>query len=365
MRATQVVRDDQDRLAKKKYSYRTITPTRELDVKSDKDFELLDLEEWEKIKGERYRAALFKSPHREEFRRNYRLETFQKLVSAYLRKVNDPNFDYETFYEDQMRDDFYNDFRKKSSVHNEYENFLRDQSRKSTEDAKLYRTLLEKGDTWSEDFSDEELRVTLESVSVLQEQDRKKRVISKPFRYSSFLDYGRHMKNSQTSEDNLYQRSQRFAVALELEVTPFMKHEYLEHFTFSLEVRSNRNAFATEGRNANLDEYSGSLGVNWYPLYAPYTVEAFVPYLGTYIRTGYAEATVMASNQQANYNLWTVPGFRGGARYNFRNNFGLRIMGSMETSKLRQYDTNKLASDLPQELNLFEAKLGIALAYSF
>jgi hypothetical protein len=358
------VTDDRDRLAKKKNKYHTITETHGREDRSDMDLELLDLEEWERAKGDRYRSALYKSPNREEFRRAYRLETFQKMVAAYLKKVNDPEFSYERFYDFQMREDFSNEFRKRSNFSTEYENFLRQQASKASADAKLYRVLLEKGETWSEDFSDEELRRVLNNVSVLQERDRKRIVLARPLRYAAILDYGVHLTNSQSGEDT-YQRDSRYALELNLEAIPFLKHETLERFTLNASVRMNKSAFETTNINVDLDEYSVGFGANWYPLFNPYAIEAPVIFLGMFFRTGFARGTAPSVAQKANYTILSAPGFITGLRYNFKNNIGLRITASMETLRLERYEASRLASAFPERTDLVEGKMGLGFVYSF
>lgn len=79
--ATQAVTQDQDRLSKLKMEYRTESELHGKQDKMDGEIELIDLEEWEKVRGVSYKTALYRSPNREEFRRNFRLETFQKMVT--------------------------------------------------------------------------------------------------------------------------------------------------------------------------------------------------------------------------------------------------------------------------------------------
>ena len=116
--AKSALKNDQDRLAKLDQKYANGANLHGAEERSDKDFELLNLEAWEKNKGDRFQTALYRSPDRESFRRRFRLETFENLVTSYLKKVNAPDFNYEAFYEEQMRDNFSNDFRKASAASN-------------------------------------------------------------------------------------------------------------------------------------------------------------------------------------------------------------------------------------------------------
>lgn len=355
--------NDRDRLSKLKNKYATISEAHEAEVRGA-DFDLIDVEKWEKSGNIRYRSALYKSPHAAEFRREVRLSTFEKLVTNYLRKVNDPDFNYDTFYAEQMRTEQNNEFRKKTNFATEYENFLHAQSQRATADAKIYRQILEKGEAWSGDYSDEDLGRILSEVSILQEKDRREVVMSKPNRYAVSLDYGTLLTDSQNKADS-YRRSSNYSVELGFEAIPFLKHKTLERFTLDGSVRTNKTATESSGYNTNVDEISVALGANWYPLYAPYMVQSPVLFFGMFIRSGYATLTAPSANEDGKYTVLSMPGFRVGMKYILRNNLALRVVGSLETLKLDQYNTKYLDTVLPDSTNLVDGKFSFGLGYSF
>lgn len=357
--------EDKDRLSKLKDIYPEIEPLHNKESRSDADGELIDVEAWEKLKNNKYRVGLYKSPHQREFSRELRLSTFEKMVTNYLNKVNDPNFSYDKFYEEQKKTAFSNEFRERSNFSTEYETFVSNQAKRAIEDAKLYRTMLEKGETWSEDFSDEELRVMLNKVSALQEKDRRSYVLSEPNRYTVYAGLGMNLTDAQTEKDAGYRRDGPYSVDLDFEGTPILKHETLERFTLNGTFRINKTAMEAENYNARVDEISVSAGVNWYPLYAPYVIEAPVIFLGAFIRSGTAAVEAPSAAEKSNYTLLSLPGVRGGMKYNFRNNLGLRIALSMETLNLDRYEQSKFDSVLPDQANIVEGKMNFALAYSF
>lgn len=356
---------DEDRLAKKRQEYVEIGKMHGPEVRMDKDAELLDLEEWEKNKDAQYRTSIYKSPSKTDFERNFRLATFEKLVTGYLKKVNDPNFNYDVFYENQMRENYANEFRKKPSVPNEYEDYRLLENVQAENDAKLYRSLLEKGDRWSEDFSDEELGKTLNRVSILQERDRRNIVVSIPKRYALGFEYGVPLTDAQTEKDTAYRRDSRYSMELGLEVVPIIKHPTLERFTLDASFRVNKTAISNNNLNADVNETSVALGANWYPLYNSYTVEAPLVFLGAFIRSGYANVTSPSANEKANYTVLSIPGFRAGFRYLMRNQFGIKVVATMESIRLSQYEDSKFDSNLPENSTLVEGKVGVGLTYSF
>jgi hypothetical protein len=363
LQTLETLSDDKDRLAKLKTQYPEIMPLHEREKKSDG--ELVDVETWKDFRGDRYRTALYKSPHQNDFRRELRLQTFEKLVTAYLKRVNDPAFSYDKFYDQQMRDNFSNEFRKRSSFSTEYEAFVSTQAQKAVDDAKLYRSLLEDGESWSENFSDDELKRLLGQVSVLQEKDRRAYIYREARRYTTYLSFGMNLSEDQTEKDPRYRREGSYSAETELEAVPFLKHDVLERFTLTGGIRMNRTAFASRNYNARLDELSLTAGANWFPIYAPYAYEAPVIFLGLYVRNGGASAEAPSVDEQANYTVLALPGVRGGLKYNFKNNVGLRIAFSMETLTLDRYEQSRFGSVLPDREILREAKMNFALAYSF
>ena len=361
--AQQILNDDKDRNSKLKHKYLEGDKMHEKESRSDSEVDLVDVDGWEKQGGANHRSALYKSPYAKEFQHAHRLASFEKLVTAYLHQVNNPDFSYDKFYDEQRKSEF--SVRNRSNFATEYENFLASQKKATISETKLYRSLLEKGETWSTEFSDEELRGTLESVSVLQERDRRDYVVSKPNRYTTYFDYGVFLTDPQTSKDSAYQRERRYTAELEFEFVPMIKHETLERFTFDFAFRSNQNAFETNSRNASLDEYSLAGGANWYPLYAPYIVEAPVLFFGTYIRSGFADVVAPGFGEKGRYTVLSLPGFRGGMKYNFKNNLGLRIVASMETLQIERFGKSKTTTNLPDQASIVEGKMGIGFAYSF
>ena len=333
--------------------------------RSAHDGELIDVEEWKVVKNNRYRTALYKSASQDDFSRQLKLETFEKLVTAYIKRLNDPDFNYDAFYEEQMRSSYNNEFRRNSNFDTEYKKFLAEQATKSTADAKLYRSILENGDSWSEEFSDEELRNVLNEVSILQERDRKVFVLAKPTKYAMALSYGSNLTDGQTTKDTRYRRNSMYSIDLDFEVTPILKHDSLERFTISGFFRSNKTATESQSFNTNVDETSLAVGANWYPWYKPYAVESPVVFMGTYIRSGLATLNAPSASESAKYTVLSLPGFRAGLRYIFRNNVGLRIVASMETLKLDRYQTSSVGSVLPDHANLVDGKVGFGMTYSF
>jgi hypothetical protein len=362
---TNSLRDDKDRLSKLKDKYEEDEMYHDKEFRTDDDVKLLNVDEWRESGKTQYRTAIYKSPYEKEWSREHRLSTFEKMVVAYLKKFNDPNFNYDEFYSKQAKVAFSNELKVHSSYDSEYENFLYRESRRKTAEAKVYRSILEKGRSWSENYSDEELRQVLQEVSVLQESDRRDYVIADPHRYTFYFDYGVHLTDHQTDKDTGYRRSGLYTLQAELEGIPFIRKTDLERFTIFGNVRSSKSAFSANNLNIGLDDLAVALGLNWYPMHAPYAIQSPMIFLGTFVRSGYGTATAPSGGEKGTYTSLVAPGFQGGVRYNFRNGVGMRFTASLETMQLERYGKTLAKPVLPDHTSVTEGKMGFAMAYSF
>ncbi|HLT23109.1 MAG TPA: hypothetical protein VKZ84_06690, partial [Bacteriovoracaceae bacterium] len=300
----------------------------------------------------------------EQFKRALRLEVFEGLVTRYLQRVNDPDFNYASFYDEQMKksDGL---TRKRSSFSTAWESYLANKSSSVENNTRLSRTLLEKGERWSEDYSDEELGNILTNISVVQEKERKARVSSSPARFHLALDYGQMVSDHQTKEDTTYTKSNRYAINVDFEVVPVLKHEIWERFTINGQFSTTDDAIGIGARNFDRTDQSFTLGVNWYPFYAPYRVSAINLYVGTFFRAGQSKLRSEIYDEKANYTLLSIPGFRVGLRYTFKNKVSLRFIGSVETVGLERTGSNRYFSELPESITKTDMNLALGLGYSF
>jgi hypothetical protein len=357
--------DDKDRLSKLKSNYQTIASTHEAGAESSHDFDQIDLAVWERSKNNYYPSSIYKSASKEEFRRQLRLATFEKLVTHYTQKINDPDFNYETFYEKQRRAEMSNEFKLTTDYDTEYNKFLRQKSIRSEVDAKLFRSILEKGEAWSEDYSDEELLRTLNQVSALQEKHRRETIQFRPTQFQVALDYAFPMLDLQTNTDPNYKRENRYSIEADFEFIPILKHPQLQRLTLNAGFRSQKNAFEVRALNADFEERSVSLGANWYPWYAPNVVNEAVIFLGTYLRSGFARVSLPQSGERGNYTVLSFPGLRAGVKYLVNSHFGVRLTVSFETQRIERYESSRSNSTLPSRSNLADAKVGVGLIYAF
>jgi hypothetical protein len=357
------LQDDAARLQKLKDKYQKGARLHGKEQVGDQEGELVDVDSWNKVKNDRYRVALYKSPTESEFMHRIRLETFEKMVTAYMRKINDPEFNYEKFYEDSMREEKLNEFQRNHQLADRNGTEPRMNAPLNAELDKRRTAMMEKSLAWSEGYSDEELSEALTNFSLSHEKERREYRDNKPKQYAVNIDLAFNLTDNQTQKSS-YHRDNRYSYEGSFEVTPFINRDELQHLTLFGGLRRNLTAFDTGGANASMDETSFSLGANWYPLYAPNTYEAASIFLGTFVRTGFATVQSPSASESARYSVISVPGVQAGMKYLFRNHFGLRIVSSMETLNVNNYQS-KTGSTLPKNTKFTEGKVGFGMTYVF
>jgi len=308
--------EDKNRLAKKQDSYKVNEVIHGPEIISNTDFNLVDVDEWRQQNKTRYRSSIFKSSRPQDFM-------------------------------------------------NEYEHFLYEQSKVTGLEAKMYKEILDRGEAWSEDFTDEELSRVLNQVSILDEKERRDQAASRPFAHSVSFEYGKILTNAQSDNDLTYMNKDLKFYGLDFEFFPFLKLQKFDKFSISVNPQYTNSAFFATQRNVNLTHYSSTFGFNWYLNQIPYKIHFPILFVGAFGRIGYGTASSPLTSDQAKYNVISVPGLRAGAKMNFKNRLSLRLVTTIETLKLERYEINKTGTYLDERYNLLESKLVLALSYLY
>ncbi len=356
---------DRERLSKLSNKYQTDKLNHLPEDRFEDDFNVVDVTKWDSEKGIAYKSPLYRGPERAEFRKVVRIETFEKMVSAYLKRVNDPGFSYETFYAEQKKEEDAHEFRKKSTFVTEYDNFLEAKSKEKNKEAKIYQAMLARGDSWSDDFSDEELRTMLGRVGRVEENVRRYKIQEWGFKHQLSFSAGLGMYNNETKDDPDNSKGGGKEFELGYEFFPFAKVDGWQNWTFFGSFRLNTTSFGHKTYNVESSEYSGALGVNVYPWYPPQTIDKVLPFIGVYGRFGRSKLTTLATQETGDYTLVALPGLHGGIKYQLANGVSLRVRGHIEKQQLEVIETKYLGANLPDRADLIDAKLGVGIGYAF
>lgn len=360
--------ESEDSLSTKVKNY---TKQRDLhDKKShyDHDINLVDLEVFEDKSGNNKLSskAIFKSPHAKEFSNRMRVETFEKMVVAFIKKYNDPRFTMQNLYYQQAKDPINGMFPDKVVAGTVYDRYLDKEAKTRGKEEKIYNDLMTKGEGWSDDYSDEELSELVYNIGAIRERERRSVVAAHKFNHQLYANFGLNLVNNENLEDRENTAQSKYDFEFGWEYYFLKDVESLNRFSMEFSFRRAVDAYSIgNGYNATSTEYSAGAHLNWYPFQLSNALETNIIYFGVFLRTGFAALRVNKDNETGNYQVLTLPGFRGGIKYNFRNSYGVRLNGSLEniTSSriVREYDTGVL----PNTANYIDGKISFGLSKFF
>lgn len=354
---------DKDTLALRIDEYRVLRKNHELGESYAKDGALIDGDEWVTAGSgnDRYARSMWRSPHAAEFARDKRMETFDKMVANYLWKVNEPDYTYEKFYADHHR------AMGLSSVTTQtvYQKHLDQVAISKAKEARLHQEILVKGESWSSDYSDEELARVLESVGEIDEINRREQAVVVVHTWQLAGNLGVNILDNENRADASNSRKAKWNLEALAEWYPSPHHDVMRRLGITFGGRYVEDGVSVGDLNARVTETSFSVGGNWHFWQFPFAVEKNIPFVGAGIRTGIASLAIPSRGERGSYTVLGVPMVVGGVKYNFRSGWGLRLAASMEKLLMEQTSVNVRGGNLPQRTDLLDGRLSMGLTRFF
>lgn len=338
------------------------------EMHTDKDVTLVDVNVWKEknIPGDLTYEGFYKSPYAEQFADRKRVHRFEKMVVSFMRKYNDPKFTLKDLYSEQKRlEDGDDTIKAQSLTANFFNEYQRNLDERRKREDKFYKDLLAKGESWSDEYSDEELSELMYNVGVIREKERRNSVAAQRYDYQVYGSFGLNFINNENLKDRNNTQQSKYDFEIGLEYYFLKKFESLRNFAVEASVRRSEDAFTTGTFNAVSTEYSGAFHFNWYPFTSPNTIESNIVYFGLTMRYGLMRASIPSLNEEANYQVYTFPGFKGGIKYNFNNGFGGRLAFGLEQINLEREVRSFDGGQLPDRLSFLEGKMSFALSKFF
>lgn len=355
-----------DELAKKSDKYSVISVPHKKEKHYEYDADLIDVKKWKSKLGndQLYVSGLYRSPHAKEFSERVRVKTFEKMVVAYLNKYNDPSFNYKEFYLDQKRSG--SGYLSARSVFGDYKDKYDERKLSDINKKKKYiEDLRKKGEAWSDSYSDKQLSEILTKLSIAKEKNRRKTLVAFKFDYQAYLGFGLNLINNENINDSQTTEQSKYDFELGLEGYFFNALRSLDKFTMEFSVRNSKDAFFGGDLNARSNEYSVATHFNWYPFRRPSTINANIIYFGILSRFGIASLSNITSEEVGTYQVFTLPGFRAGLKYNFDNSYGFRVTGGYENIRVERIVRNADDGSLPNRASYVEGKVSVSLSKFF
>lgn len=329
------------------------------------DANLVDIDQWEDLAGNSKHSAvsIYKSPHSKEFSKQQRVQTFEKMVVAFIRKYNDPKFTLKRLYYG-IRSNGENPELDSEGIQGSYfTRYLEEEEKIEEKENKVFADLKNKGESWSDDYSDEELSELVYNIGSIKERERRETISAHKFKHQIYTVFGTNLVNNENLQDrdNTAQSKYDFEIGWE---NYFLKDiEGLNQLTLELSGRRAVDAFSIGGGyNATSVEYSVAAHFNWYPFYLPNVLEENIIYFSVILRTGLSALSLSEDNESGNYQISSFPGFKVGIKYNFTNSFGVRASFGLEditASRIaREFDDG----NLPDQISYREGKLSFGIS---
>ena len=333
----------------------------------DADITLLDLDAWEEstVAGEFRAKGYYKSPYAKDFARNLRVERFENMVAMFMKKHNDPKFTLENLYYEQRRDPVQGEFQDRTLKESYHGRVKETAALENQRKERMYQDLVSKGETWSDDYSDEELSELLYNVGAVGERERREFVGAQAFDYQFYASFGVNLLNNENLHDRENSEQSKYELEGAFEWYLLKNFQQLKRFTLEFSLRRSQDAFTTGDYNATGVEYSGATQLNWYPFRPPNAVEANIVFFGALFRYGYARYKIPSLGEEGDYQVLSFPGLRAGLKYNFLNGYGVRALAGFENVIGDRVIRNDEQGELPDRVSHLEGKISIGLSRFF
>jgi len=333
-----------DKLSAKKDSYYSSAIEQENNKNIDYDVKLIDVDRSSTVNNTTSSTPIYISPKAAEYQRIKSINTFDKMIYHFLKEANVS--DRSGIIE---RDQIFLTQSQKL----ENEEVRRDENIKKV--SKLY---LEKGNSWSDDLSDEELSRVLFQVGELKEIERRKSISAHQFDRQFYLNFGTSFLNNQTASSNQADTTD-VNISFAAEFFVLKKFKSINKFTFEVEGRYSKSGVTIGGFNAAQEEYSFAGFINWYPFLNASSLDRNIIFMSLGFRTGFSSLFSSELQEYARYQSLVFPGFRAGIKYNFSNSFGARVYGQIESVELGKTTGS---TNFASSTSYTDGKLGISLS---
>ncbi len=342
------------------------------------DFLFVDVSRWNQVpkkyfdkihedygtKKELTIGEYYRSPYENDFLKRKSLDTYEKMVVAYLKKINDPDFSIDQLYLDQLRG---NDGEINLQGHDKsvYEMYVRDDNKIKANNKKFQIELLAKSKAWSDEFSDKDLERLIVERGVLDEQVRRLQMIARRYQWSASMFMGLNAFNNESSVDDINVQSVKYDLGASLEYFFALRFPKFHRYSTEVEFRRGQDGYeVSNGLNATSVDFTVAGTINWYPFALPSAVEHNILFLAAGLRVGQNKLTVTSLGEEGLYGNLGFPVLRAGVRYNFMSGWGVKGLISYESFSLTRIQRN-IAGQLPEVVSGQEFRLRGAVTYFF
>ena len=308
-----------------------------------------------------------KRPEAKIVNKKMRDQEYDDRLEYYLSRAEDPLLDLEKLYQGQKKNQDDGLVNVSPSLRSTYDKVQRDRQVREMSRLRALEHIQKEGPGWSAELSDETLRKFLVKNGLDQERMRQTYNADNFLSHELYINFVTDMID-QTTELDERNRGIGFGYSIGYEL-PLKKISLaLSHFSLQTEWRRERNNFAINEQNVYVKGSSFLFAANWYPYYAPSTIERFLPFMGIGMRYGKGEISRVDFFENYDFNLQVLPMFHVGAKYRFTINekkaIGVRLMVSIEKNRLNSTTENQF-EQVPNQIEYTDLKLALGFSYYF
>ena len=363
---------DGERLAKKKDEYKEQKLIKSFEGHKDynelqKESQAVDLKVWKEsnLAGEYIVEGLYSSEGSKKTQEQRRLLRFEKLAANFIEKSNRDRA-FELKIKRNEEGEIVNEkYKIKEKKEKKYQRFLREEARINRRNKDFIDEVTARGESWSDDFSDEELKEVVQLIGDQNEVERREYVQENTYMSQVFatVDVNLIQNDSTSDPDNI--RRDKVGAEIGFEYLPFKDFEPLQMFSFEVGFRYAQDSMDVGEKNGLVRDLSTSLTFNYYPFYKPNAIEKNIFYLGAIARFGQAKIAINGSDEGGDFTSTSFPGLRAGVKYNFKNNWTMRATLTSERIIFERTTNADSTDDLDNRESLSEMKLAFGIGRFF
>ena len=285
------------------------------------------------------------------------LETYEKMLVAYLKKINDPKLTWEERY--ALEDSFIKSKRNPDLVIGLNEKMA---SKEANERVELQKKL--EGQGWTQNYSKEEMRDWVEKYGAISEIETREEVDRYSLQGGYHFSIGFNMIDNELESDFANSRGLKINIEGTYEWFIFRtSNNWLKDISLEFGLRYALDGVSTGAANALTVETSFSARAFWYPI-SPFRMNKNIYFLGVGARLGFAGLTVERTNEEGTYNVVGL-GIFGGYRYNFLSGWGMRVLVSLEPGGFQSSSRSEPIVHLQESISATDLRVQLGLSYVY
>ena len=306
---------------------------------------------------------------------------FNSTVDGNLAKVNNAKGGPRGFYSQQRKDEHLREFKNRQLVRNVYDNYLKERRKKRLQKKRALERLAidyerrkkTKGELWSADMDDEQLRRFYVESGVAREHERQQLLASTSINNEIFIRYQRSFLDH-TSELSDFGRGIGTAFEMGHEYHLVRTSQKLSPFTLGFFVGLGKGHYHLgNGVNGETSEKTIGASFNWYFYNLPYMFRKYIFHVGTGMRVGSADISSLQLAEDYSYEMQVLPAAYLGVKYHYQmpkeegSDFGIGMNFLFSIERIRLSTNNPLNStdDIDGLINLTDIKLSAGLSIFF